>query len=1845
MPLTAADAGEFADLVRARLSLEERFRRLADLFAAAAGPLAGGRLPDVALDEELAGARATFSAFAAELATHDGRPAPADLPEASARLAALIAAHSVASMRRRLVEEIGELLRLAHRSDDSFAPLLSFRERLLRRRAECEQAATREHLDAVEPNLLPFRDLYGAVTRPDDLDEHGLERIHTSFGPHVVLALMRNRLVLADLPTSASGGGEPPECVAPPEGPCLRGLTSPVRPDEGAEPPTPAEAREQAVEAYASAAPVALPDVDSGHSSLDEAFASELLPLAVPLPFPDEQPGEEIFTPVEVVLPLDVPAIVEPPSFVPAPAPPADLGDASAPVEAFGPALDAASMAAAVRAGSTPRGWAIENLAWRLLADDRPGLAHHLGRCLWDDVPSLAMPPALPRAVAVSPLIRAATGDAVEDLRKSVADLQDFAHECQSGQTPRHLAGRMLLLCVALRPALLAPAAAADSLLLGLTEGGPMPGLERLADAVRSYALLNLELTPALLKGVQAHASWQDEMQAHCEQARAWLANNRQSKLIYAHTTNVWHRWLDDKGPIGQAMRLVINDDRARADEVRAAVAEWSVQKHAERHLARTDQDLRKGGAKQRPIDARAQTAIVERCKQFADLAGAWLELLRAEPSARNDYRFEQADKCRTRVRQLLHPARQDVLDFIARNDTLPSAAAAAAATRLLDDLTTLFDADAGSDAVTLSPGQVINRELLGVVGLPLSPSWEPLVEPGVLLGHLLTLIEHGPHDVRAAFAVQRDALDHQATGRILDVARADGIDVGALAVERQEALAACRAALGRQIAHTRLKIERAVCYDLVGEAERGELSSVLQGVVPDEVLDFMPVIARLKEIDQTLDDRRRQRIEEVKGKLGQMKVKEQNPEAYSLVEQALAKEDFLTALEYFHLIETGQTPHGEGEPRRFVLREFFPAFVNPIETFLSGERGRKAPHWRDLIEQVRQRRGFGPLELRNVRPKQADEAAAMLEAWHALKHRLGPVEDSLRDLLKAIGFLVRSVSAGEGIEAPHQLLKVQTDPIANQEVCLTSRFGSDAGGQYEVLCLYDRPHEQRVVELARKASPHGTPLIALYVGRMTETGRRDLARYCWQYHRSFLVIDECLIYFLCGERFDRLPVLFGCSFPFTVAELYVTTASLVPVEMFFGRDRERREVFSAQGTNLVYGGRQLGKTALLRDVERRYRDLDRGIVVRWIDLKKEDVGYDRPADDVWAVLGKALQTDGVFPGLRFKAESVGEGIQEWLKGDPARRIVLLLDEADEFLKADSTPTNPQAPAYRNVARLKGIMDDTQRRFKVVFAGLHNVQRTARDPNSPIGHLGLPICIGPLLETGEWRAARDLIERPLMHVGFELDPDVAFRILSHTNYYPSLIQIFCKGLLKRLYSMPNRYFTRHDVPPYRITVQDVEETYQQSNDVRDEIRHRFNLTLDLDKRYRLIALCIAHATVEGRGQRPGEPEGFDVTWVRDEATYWWAKGFEEDSSYEMFRTILDEMVGLGVLRRVQGERYVLRSPNILNLLGNKEQIERGVVDVSLSVAPPQPEATTFRRALREDDWLRSPLTAQQEATLLEAANGVSVLFGSPIAGLERVVPFLREVFPGEALEHFTALTDRDDFVERLAMVYESKPEGKSLLVVDPGCSWDASWLCEALDYLSGSRGKARKNTLRVLFLAGPARTWEYSGQSEGEQQDLASAGVRETSLRPWNVAAMQRWMLDAGFGPTHQAGLDQFMKVTGGWGELLHAVGCRCKESPQNWAAHLEGLAKTWAHDEDWRKRFGFVEGAVGVLRVLAEMGSPLSEQEIADLLGAETAAVSQAVRWADRLQYVRKTTQGNWELDGIVKQAALAIQ
>ena len=126
-------------------------------------------------------------------------------------------------------------------------------------------------------------------------------------------------------------------------------------------------------------------------------------------------------------------------------------------------------------------------------------------------------------------------------------------------------------------------------------------------------------------------------------------------------------------------------------------------------------------------------------------------------------------------------------------------------------------------------------------------------------------------------------------------------------------------------------------------------------------------------------------------------------------------------------------------------------------------------------------------------------------------------------------------------------------------------------------------------------------------------------------------------------------------------------------------------------------------------------------------------------------------------------------------------------------------------------------------------------------------------------------------------------------------------------------------------PLYDIDEVVLDETYQNTN-LREMIRSRFHLTLQLDPRYEVIAYSIANECIEQEGLLG---RGIDRRRIDEAVRDWWSEGFEDIEPYtDGFRSLLDEMVGLGVLRIVDEPegRYTLRSPNVLLLMGTKEEI-------------------------------------------------------------------------------------------------------------------------------------------------------------------------------------------------------------------------------------------------------------------------------------------------------------------------------
>ena len=418
-------------------------------------------------------------------------------------------------------------------------------------------------------------------------------------------------------------------------------------------------------------------------------------------------------------------------------------------------------------------------------------------------------------------------------------------------------------------------------------------------------------------------------------------------------------------------------------------------------------------------------------------------------------------------------------------------------------------------------------------------------------------------------------------------------------------------------------------------------------------------------------------------------------------------------------------------------------------------------------------------------------------------------------------------------------------------------------------------------------------------------------------------------------------------------------------------------------GSCLVYGGRQLGKSALLRHVLRQFHHPEHDQFA-WVENMKlifDPLAGKGPAH-IWRTLREEFKGAGLIPArvTTDRPEEVTRYIREAMLQSPQRRALVMFDEADDFLDVDARD------GFRVVLEFRELMLKTQRRFKVIFAGLHNVQRFQGIPNQPLAHFGTPLCVGPL----EPLAAQQLVRQPLETLGYRFADDATvLRVLSYTNYHPGLIQLFCQELLKRLHMRPGNV-----VPPYNIGQNDVEAVYRLP-EVRERIRERFDWTLALDARYQAIAWSMIWDQMGVRdGYTRTYPPGDILRLVRE----WWPQGFE-DMSTEQLRSLLDELGGLGVLVRNADGHYRLRSPNLVRLMGTEGDIENRLLELSQREPPSLFDADSHHTPLDPAAQYYSPLSYAQERSLTQAQFGVGLIFASEALGL---------VLLQETFNHFIA---------------------------------------------------------------------------------------------------------------------------------------------------------------------------------------------------------------------------------------------
>lgn len=539
-------------------------------------------------------------------------------------------------------------------------------------------------------------------------------------------------------------------------------------------------------------------------------------------------------------------------------------------------------------------------------------------------------------------------------------------------------------------------------------------------------------------------------------------------------------------------------------------------------------------------------------------------------------------------------------------------------------------------------------------------------------------------------------------------------------------------------------------------------------------------------------------------------------------------------------------------------------------------------------------------------------------------------------------------------------------------------------------------------------ADPH-CGVLMIYTGRIPDELMTDLARWAYRQRYPWAILDEVLFVHL-GTVRDPLTTLFECTLPHSGLNPYRPDhEDNLPPEMFVGRKELIGKILDPLGPIYIYGGRKLGKSSLLGQVRRRFHAPDRGRIAILLSMRR--LGDFHDPSEVWSHVVGQLPDELSGRAGSGRPEQLVDHVGRLCRRRPELRFLVLLDEADRFLEKDAERGFP------NVGRFHALLQETNRRFRTVFTGLHTVRRFQRLPNHPL--VGESLAIGPL----SGAEARELIQGRMALLGIDIPDDALLHLVALTNYHPGLLQ----ALGRRVVDMARGSGA---APPFRLTLADVERL-SRAPEVQELIRERFRWTLELDTPYEVLVLGMILDQLE---THDGFSRVYTPEQLRQIGSYHWAAGFGQ-MTLDRVRDYADELCEMAVLSRAEGNRYRLRTPNIVRLLGTpNEMLER----LELAARRPQePPPYTEVHPPVDDPLEIGPFTQEDLRHLGLGISGVTAVVGSTATGRDRVASYLRALaarrpdrpdfheIPADRLLHSDPFTGLPEGDRRIILVHAS----------------------------------------------------------------------------------------------------------------------------------------------------------------------------------------------------------------------------
>lgn len=667
------------------------------------------------------------------------------------------------------------------------------------------------------------------------------------------------------------------------------------------------------------------------------------------------------------------------------------------------------------------------------------------------------------------------------------------------------------------------------------------------------------------------------------------------------------------------------------------------------------------------------------------------------------------------------------------------------------------------------------------------------------------------------------------------------------------------------------------------------------------------------------------------------------------------------------------------------------------------------------------------------------------------------------------------------------------------------------------------------LIELVER---HGLPAKpVLMVGApLSSDERQAFSRFCRDHKYTFFLLDPVVLSYLATipnhqtlKSFLHVTAAWTFYNPYTKGD----ARQPAPPEMRFGRERDITSLVEPRGAALVYGGRQLGKTTLLHSAVQKFRQIDpKRNHAFYLRRDSNQHAVERDINVKTRVLEQLViqLTEAGLLSASSQSKPAEERLQAEFQRNGETRVLFCLDEIDSVLDQDAR-TN-----FQLVRTLAALVNDPHQRFRVVLAGLQNVNRFRTMPNVPLEQLGSPLQV-TILSAAE---ARSLIVHPLAALGFSFEDDVLVdRIMAFTNCHPSLLHIFCSELVEQL------ALDRSAKGGLRV-IRNVDlDNIESNSDVRRLSGMRVDMTLNLDLRYAVAIYGLIRHYGKGISK-------FTVRQALEVARELVPEEFEQMSE-AAFESLLQELIGLGVLRQIDKEthQYAVRNQSILQLIGSSE-IARNLDVAKRDLADRGANVLTCHPA--GANLLPSPLSLQDERQLLRAKSpdgapnfSVSVIMGSSALGvsvkwIEEGFKVISEFRSGNASYETRRVTETQyfepkRFQELIKTAISDWSLSKPVVLLVP--LDEAHTIDRIMDLLSianesASRATKLKHELRIVFLMGPRAMWSW----------CCHPWITDSPEEIGGLVELNRWSRHACESLLDQQGLD----VTPEQARLLYAA-------------------------------------------------------------------------------------------------------